>query len=535
MAQTGYTPISIYYSATASNTPTAGNLVAGELAINTADGKLFYKDSSGVVQVIAGKGGAGVAGGSNTQVQYNSSGSLAGSANMTFSGTALTLANDAYISGLTVGKGGGSVSNNAVLGAGALPVNTTGDRNIAIGSSSLAANTTGNDNMSIGVLTMATNTTGNNNTAAGRAALYANTSGANNTAIGMQSLQANTTASNNTAVGYQAGYSNTTGTQSTYIGNQAGYLNSGGGFNTAIGCYALNGTGTSTGQECVAVGQSALYSNSTGSYNVAVGRQSLQANTTASNNTAVGYQALYNNTTGTRMTSVGGLSGSTNTAGNYCVYVGYAAGQASTGSGNTFVGDSAGSACTGSNNVFVGPNNASAACGSAVTTGSKNSILGGYSGNQGGLDIRTSNNYCVISDGDGNPRAYWDNNGYMVSIGVYNNTTASAANVFVASNGYVLRSTSALKYKQDIRNLESIDINKFRPVRYKSKAEMDDQTKDHFGIIADEVDEAGITELVNYGADGEVEGFQYERLTVVLLKELQTLKADFEAYKASHP
>ena len=57
MAQTGYTPISIYYSATATNTPTAGNLVAGELAINTADGILYYKDSSGVVQSIASKAG----------------------------------------------------------------------------------------------------------------------------------------------------------------------------------------------------------------------------------------------------------------------------------------------------------------------------------------------------------------------------------------------------------------------------------------------------------------------------------------------
>ena len=55
MAQTGFTPISNYYSATATNVPTAGNLVAGELAINTADGKLFYKDSSGVVQTIASK------------------------------------------------------------------------------------------------------------------------------------------------------------------------------------------------------------------------------------------------------------------------------------------------------------------------------------------------------------------------------------------------------------------------------------------------------------------------------------------------
>lgn len=58
MAQTGYTPIQLYNSATPSAAPTAGNLAAGELAINTADGKLFYKDSGGVVQVIATKAGA---------------------------------------------------------------------------------------------------------------------------------------------------------------------------------------------------------------------------------------------------------------------------------------------------------------------------------------------------------------------------------------------------------------------------------------------------------------------------------------------
>lgn len=58
MAQTGYTPIQLYHSTTSSNTPTAGNLAPGELAINTADGKLFYEDSGGVVQVIATKAGA---------------------------------------------------------------------------------------------------------------------------------------------------------------------------------------------------------------------------------------------------------------------------------------------------------------------------------------------------------------------------------------------------------------------------------------------------------------------------------------------
>jgi len=55
MAATNYTPISLYYSATVSATPSAGSLTNGELAINIADGKLFYKDNNGVVQTIAYK------------------------------------------------------------------------------------------------------------------------------------------------------------------------------------------------------------------------------------------------------------------------------------------------------------------------------------------------------------------------------------------------------------------------------------------------------------------------------------------------
>jgi hypothetical protein len=58
MAQAGYTPIQIYYSTTTTNVPSAGNLADGELAINTADGKLFYKDNLGAVQTIATKAGA---------------------------------------------------------------------------------------------------------------------------------------------------------------------------------------------------------------------------------------------------------------------------------------------------------------------------------------------------------------------------------------------------------------------------------------------------------------------------------------------
>jgi len=86
MAQAGFTPISIYYTTTVSAAPTAGNLVSGELAINIADGKLFYKDSSNVVQTLATKA-TGTIGGSTTQIQFNNAGALGGSANLTWDGS----------------------------------------------------------------------------------------------------------------------------------------------------------------------------------------------------------------------------------------------------------------------------------------------------------------------------------------------------------------------------------------------------------------------------------------------------------------
>jgi hypothetical protein len=58
MAATNYTPIQLYCSSTATNTPLAANLAAGELAINTADGKLYFKNSSGTVTLLASAAGA---------------------------------------------------------------------------------------------------------------------------------------------------------------------------------------------------------------------------------------------------------------------------------------------------------------------------------------------------------------------------------------------------------------------------------------------------------------------------------------------
>jgi hypothetical protein len=52
MPQTGFTPIQLYRSATPSAKPADVDLAAGELAINTTDGNVFYKDSDGLVQTV---------------------------------------------------------------------------------------------------------------------------------------------------------------------------------------------------------------------------------------------------------------------------------------------------------------------------------------------------------------------------------------------------------------------------------------------------------------------------------------------------
>jgi hypothetical protein len=119
-----------------------------------------------------------------------------------------------------------------------------------------------------------------------------------------------------------------------------------------------------------------------------------------------------------------------NTTGNtYNTVVGYKAGYTNaTGVEQTFFGDSAGYSTTGNNNSFFG-----AGAGYYVSSGSKNTIIGTYTGNQGGLDIRTSSNNIVLSDGDGNPR-YIDAAG-LAMIGVTTNPGTTRLTLSSTANG----------------------------------------------------------------------------------------------------
>jgi hypothetical protein len=313
----------------------------------TAGSNVTITNSAGGITIAATGGGS--PGGSTTQVQYNSAGSFAGSANMTFDGTSLTLANGASIQGLTVGRGAGAIASNTAVGASVLNANTTGTDSVGVGSSALTLNTTGSFSAAFGANALASNTAGNSNNAFGSRALISNTVGNANVAMGRDALQSNTSATGNTGIGRLALSTATVGSNNTGLGRNAGANLQ----TTTIAATALvNGTsyqivtmGTTTSAQWIASG------------------------------------------------AVTGTVGETFTANaTPCL-----------GTGTVATSSDVAALCQA--NTLIGYNS-----GSAMTTGSNNVILGGYTGSAAPISS-TGSNFIVLSDGAGNVRGYFDNNG----------------------------------------------------------------------------------------------------------------------------
>ena len=307
-------------------------------------------------------------------------------------------------------------SNGSILTA------TLGTDNVHLGEGagdSIASG--GNYNVTIGKDAGTAITTGDGNIAVGFEALKTEDANGKNIAIGYQALKVLDAGADgfNTVIGYQAGTSMSTGQVNTLIGHQAGDAMTTGNNNVAIGHEALGAE--AQGDRNVAVGVGALQSQENNSdvdvNNTAVGYNAGLSLTTALNNTVIGAGAGDAVTTGNLNTFVGSHAGSatddgaSNTAvGAYTLDAGNCAdhntaigagalgGSSYTGYDSTCVGSDAGNAVTsGYSNTFFGKT-----AGSTITTGNSNTIVGRYDGNQNGLDIRTSSNFIVLSDGAGN-------------------------------------------------------------------------------------------------------------------------------------
>ena len=203
-----------------------------------------------------------------------------------------------------------------------------------------------------------------------------------------------------------------------------------------------------------------LFLHNLGTVNTGVGLGALQA-TVGSSNTAVGYQALVNNATGDNNIAIGNRSASRITST--------------------------------SNNIHIGNPGAS---------GDTNTIRIGT----GAGDILPGHSQLFLA-------------------GVRGVTTggSDAVDVVIDSSGQLGTINSSRRFKEDIHDMgeTSSGLYRLRPVTFQYKKPYADGSKPlDYGLIAEEVDEV-FPDLVVKGADGQLETIQYQKLTPMLLNELQ--------------
>ena len=253
-------------SSTATTIPTSGQLAAGELAVNTADGKLYLKKDNASVVQIGGPAEAGTLTGATlasnvlassltsvgTLTAVNTSGVITGT-NTTASTSSTTgaliiaggagFAKDININGANAGIGAGT--NNTKFGKDAHSQmalggdsctavgyqagfwNSTGDGNSGFGANALLNTRAGSWNSGLGINALLTNQTGSHNVACGLEALYSAV-GDFNTGIGSNSGYHLAGAStNNICIGYNAGKFHSNGTTALTASSNSCYLGTG--------------------------------------------------------------------------------------------------------------------------------------------------------------------------------------------------------------------------------------------------------------------------------------------------------------------
>ena len=123
-------------------------------------------------------------------------------------------------------------------------------------------------------------------------------------------------------------------------------------------------------------------------------------------------------------------------------------------------------------------------------------------------------------------------NDHIISTTIYNTTNSAGANMFCPSSGWICRSTSSARYKQDIAP-HPIDIQavlKLEPKEWWDRGEVErnggstDGLPRHAGLIAEDVAAIpGMEWLVSYDDDGDPDAVEYGRLGVALIPVVREL------------
>jgi len=140
------------------------------------------------------------------------------------------------------------------------------------------------------------------------------------------------------------------------------------------------------------------------------------------------------------------------------------------------------------------------------------------------------------SHSDGGARMNIDTNNLFLrkqdGSDVYPITGSGAANLFMASNGQLQKSTSSSRYKKNIKDYDKgiESVKKLRPVSFQSTA--NDEDKTYAGFIAEEVHDSGLIEFVDYNKEGQPEALHYANMTAILTKALQESLTEIETLKS---
>ena len=137
----------------------------------------------------------------------------------------------------------------------------------------------------------------------------------------------------------------------------------------------------------------------------------------------------------------------------------------------------------------------------------------------------------MVFENNGSERMSIDSSGIIFTTPTYNDTTGNSANVVVASNGRLSRSTSSRKYKNTITDATKglAEVKTLRPVTYKSNNDGDTV---FYGLIAEEVHDSGLTEFVEYNSDNEPDALRYSNMVSICIKALQEADDKIEALTA---
>ncbi len=135
---------------------------------------------------------------------------------------------------------------------------------------------------------------------------------------------------------------------------------------------------------------------------------------------------------------------------------------------------------------------------------------------------------------------------YLNASTVYNQSNSHGANVYVAADGALLRSSSATKYKTNIEHetdsiqgdqlltidpatwndkFESEQLERYHETGVEPERQINMEGKRYYGIIAEDLVKAGLEELVTRNEEtDEVEGVEYSKIGVALIPIVRDLR-----------